>query len=77
MYWVATEDVVTCEVTDFEEVDAAGVLYLMDGYKVDLCNPEHTRVQDVEDGQRIVYDGVIYMGGFGFNLWVMHKYHEM
>ena len=77
MIWVASEDADTCEVTEFDEVDDLEVIQLMDGYKVDLCHSEQFRVRDVEDGQRVVYDGVIYKGGFGVNLWVARKYREM
>ena len=74
MIWLAVEDAYTNEISDFEEVDEEQVHYLMDGYKVDICSPEQTRVQDTENGQRIVYEGVIYKGGFGYNLWVTRKF---
>ena len=76
-FWIAVEDSSTCEVDEFGEVEEKDVFYLMEGYKVDLCHPEHARVRDTEDGNRVVYDGVIYKGGFGYNLWVTHKYIEM
>ena len=50
------------------------VLHLMDGYMVDKHNATSIRVHDTEDGRHVVYDGVIYKGGFGYNLWVAHKY---
>ena len=53
------------------------MLCLMGGYRVDKRNPTRGRVQDVEDGHNIVYEGVIYKGGFGYNLWVARKYREM
>ena len=77
MIWVAIEDVDTHEVSEFDKVSEEQVYYLMDGYRVDKHNPTRARVQDVEDGQHIVYDGVIYRGGFGYNLWVARKYREM
>lgn len=77
MKWIATEDVETCEVTEFEAAEETEVLWLMDGYKVDTSNPEGFCLHDTEDGQHIVYDGVIYKGGFGYNLWVANKYLEM
>ena len=77
MYWVAVEDVDTYEVTDFEATSDKEVRFLMDGYNVDLCNPERFRVRDTEDGERIVYDGVIYRGGFGYNVWIARKYREV
>lgn len=77
MKWVATEDVGTCEVTEFEPADEMDVLWLMDGYKVDTSNPKQICVRDVEDGHHVVYDGVIYRGGFGVNLWVTRKYREL
>ena len=75
--WIALEDADTCEVTEFEEVTEEQVHYLMDGYRVDRHNPTRVRVQDTEDGRHIVYDGVIYRGGFGYNPWVVHKYLEL
>ena len=77
MSWVAIEDAYTHEVTEFERVSEEVVLYLMDGYRVDEHNPTRVRVQDVEDGQHIVYDGVIYKGGSRYNLLVARKYREM
>ena len=76
-FWIAVEEASTCEVDDFGEVEEKDVLYLMDGYKVDLCHPEHVRVRDTEDGNRVVYDGMVYRGGFGYSLWVTRKYLEM
>ena len=77
MVWVAIEDADTHEVTDFEEATEEQVLYLMDGYRVGKHDATKARVQDTEDGHNIVYDGVIYRGGFGYNLWVARKYREM
>ena len=77
MVWVAIEDVDTHEVTDFEEATEEQVLYLMDGYRVDKHDATRVRVQDVEDGHNIVYEGVTYRGGFGYNLLVACKYLEM
>ena len=76
MVWVAIEDADTHEVTEFEEATEEQVLYLMDGYRVDTSNPTRYRLHDVEDGAHIVYEGVIYKGGFGFDLWVASKYVE-
>ena len=77
MVWVAIEDADTHEVSEFERATEKQVLYLMDGYRVDTSNPTRYRMQDVEGGRRIIYDGVIYKGGFGYNLWVASKYLEM
>ena len=77
MIWVAIEDVDTHEVSDFEEATEEQVHYLVDGYRVDKHDATGVRVQDVEDGRHIVYDGVIYRGGFGYNLWVARKYREL
>ena len=77
MIWVSIEDVGTHEVTEFEEVSEEQVLPLMDGYKVDTSNPTRFRAQDVEHGQIVVYEGVTYMGRFGYNLWVASKYVEV
>ena len=49
----------------------------MEGYREDKRNPTRVRVQDVEDGCNIVYEGVTYRGGFGYNLWVARKFREM
>ena len=77
MVWVAIEDVDTHEVTEFEGATEEQVLHLMDGYRVDKHNPTRVHVQDVEDGRNIVYEGVVYRGGFGYNLWVACKYLEL
>ena len=74
MIWVAIEDAATHEVSEFEEVSEKTVHYLMDGYRVDKHDAMRVRVQDVEDGRSIVFIGVIYRGGFGYNLWVACKY---
>ena len=77
MIWLAIEDTDTHVVTEFERVSEEEVLYLMRGYRVDKRNPTRAHVQDVEDGHNVIYDGVIYRGGYGYNLWVMRKYIEM
>ena len=77
MIWVAIEDADTHEVSEFEKVTEEQVLYLMDGYRVDKHDATRVRVQDTEDGRNIVYVGVTYRGGFGYNLWVARKYREM
>ena len=77
MIRVAVEDATTHEISEFERVTEEQVLYLMDGYRVDKHNPTRFRVQDTEDGHNIVYDGVTYRGGFGYNLWVASKYREL
>lgn len=77
MVWVAIEDADTHEVSEFEQATEEQALRLMDGYRVDTSNPTRYRLQDVEDGHHIVYEGVIYKGGFGFDLWVARKYREM
>lgn len=77
MIWVAIEDADTHEVTEFEEATEEKVLRLMDGYRVDKHNPTRVRVQDTEGGHNIVYEGVVYKGGFGYNLWVARKYREL
>ena len=35
------------------------------------------RMQDTENGKNIVYEGVTYKGGFGYNLWVARKFLEL
>ena len=77
MIWVAIEDADTREVTEFEKVTENKVLYLMDGYRVDKHDVTRFRLQDVENGHNVVYEGVTYKGGFGYNLWVASKYLEL
>ena len=76
MFWVAIEDVDTHEVTEFEEATEERVHYLMDGYRVDKHDATRVWLQDVEGGHHIIYDGVTYKGGFGYNLLVASKYVE-
>lgn len=77
MIWVAIEDAGTYEISDFEQETEKQVLYLMDGYRVDKHDAKTFRLHDVENGKRIVYEGVTYKGGFGYNLWVASKYVEV
>lgn len=77
MVWVAIEDADTYEVTEFERVTEKQVHYLMGRYRVDKHDATRVRLQDTEDGANIIYDGVIYRGGFGCNLWVARKYREI
>ena len=77
MIWVAIEDADTHEVTEFERATEKQVLYLMDGYRVAKHDSAKFRLQDEEDGRHIVYEGVTYKGGFGYNLWVASKYVEV
>ena len=77
MIWVAIEDTDTYEVSEFEKVTEKQVLYLMDGYRVDKHDVTRFRLQDEEDGRHIVYEGVTYKGGFGYNLWVARKFLEL
>ena len=77
MIWVAIEDADTHDVSEFEQVTEEKVLYLMDGYRVDKHDVTRFRLQDEEEGRHIVYEGVTYKGGFGYNLWVASKYVEV
>ena len=77
MIWVAVEDADTYEVSEFEKVTEKKVLYLMDGYRVDTNDPTKFRMQDTENGKNIVYEGVTYKGGFGYNLLVARKFIEL
>ena len=77
MLWVAIEDADTHEVTEFEQVTEEQALYLMDGYRVSKHDATRFHLQDEEDGRHIVYEGVTYKGGFGYNLWVASKYVEV
>ena len=77
MIWVAIEDADTHEVTEFERATEKQVLGLMDGYRVDKHDVTKFRLQDTEEGRHIIYEGVTYKGGFGYNLWVASKYVEV
>ena len=77
MIWVAIEDTDTREVSDFEKVTEKKLLYLMHGYRVDKHEDAGFRMRDTENGKNIVYEGVTYKGGFGYNLWVARKYLEL
>ncbi len=77
MVWVAIEDAYTYEVSEFGQATEEQVLYLMDGYRVNKHDATRFRLQDEEDGRHIVYEGVTYKGGFGYNLWVASKYMEL
>ena len=76
-FWVSIEDASTCEVSEFEKATEKDVLYLLDGYKVNLSNPTKFRVKEKENGRHVVYEGVTYKGGFGYNLWVARKFLEL
>lgn len=77
MVWVAIEDADTYEVSEFEETTEEQALCLMDDYRVNKHDAVKFCVRDVEDGRNVVYEGVTYKGGFGFDLWVASKYVEM
>ena len=77
MIWIAIEDADTYEVSEFEKATEKQVLGLMDGYRVDKHDATRFRLQDVEDGANIVYEGVTYKGGFGYNLWIARKFIEV
>ena len=77
MLWVAVEDTDTYEVSEFEKAAENQVLCLLIGYKVNMSNPTKFRVQDTENGRHIIYKGVTYKGGFGYNLWVARKFLEL
>ena len=76
-FWVSIEDTSTCEVSEFEKATEKEVLYLMDGYRVNMSNPTKFRVTEMENGRHVVYKGVTYRGGFGYNLWVARKFLEL
>lgn len=77
MLWVAIEDADTHEVSEFEQATEKQVLGLMDGYRVNKHDVTRFRLQDVEDDANIIYEGVTYKGGFGYNLWVARKFLEL
>ena len=77
MLWVAVEDTATCEVSEFERATEDEVDYLMNGYRVNKHDVTRFRLQDTEGGRHVVYKGIAYKGGFGYNLWIAHKYVEV
>lgn len=77
MVWLAIEDADTNEVTEFERATEKQVLGLMDGYRVTKHDTTKFRLRDVEGDANIIYEGVTYKGGYGYNLWVAHKYLEV
>ena len=77
MLWVAIEDADTHEVSEFKPATEKQVLYLMDGYRVDKHDATRFRLQDEEGDRHVVYEGVTYKGGFGYNLWVARKFLEL
>ena len=77
MIWVAIEDTDTYNVSEFEKVTEKKLIYIMYGYKVNMNDSTKFRMQDTENGKNIVYEGVTYKGGFGYNLWVARKFLEL
>ena len=77
MIWIAIEDADTHEVSEFGKATEKQVLCLMNGYKVNKHDATRFRLQDEESGRHIVYEGVTYKGGFGYNLWIASKYVEV
>lgn len=77
MVWVCIEDADTHDVSDFAKTDDGYVLYLMDEYRVDKHNTDSFVLHDMEDGRHIVYKGLIYKGGFGYNLWIADKFVKL
>ena len=77
MLWVAIEDSETHEVSEFEKVTEKKIIYLMNGYMVDKENPIDFSVRSAENEKRVIYEGGVYKGGFGYNLWVASKYVEV
>ena len=76
MYWVAIENVGTCEFPKFEKATEKEVLYLLDEYSIDKNNPTNFSMQGTENGKRVIYEGDAYKGEFGYNLLVARKYIE-
>ena len=77
MFWIAIEDTDTHEVSEFENVTEKQVLYILEGYRVDKNNPTNFSMQDTENGKRVIYEGGVYKGEFGYNLWVARKFLEL
>lgn len=77
MLWVAIEDADTWEISEFQRVSEGQLLDLMDGYRVDKHNATKFHMGEWEGDTHIVYEGVTYKGGFGYNLWVASKYAEV
>ena len=77
MIWVAVEDTDTYEISEFEKVTEKQALYILDGYRVDKNNPTKFQMQDRENGKRVIYEGDVYNGGFGYNILVARKFIEV
>lgn len=77
MMWVAIEDSDTYELSEFEPTTVQKALYLLKGYRVDKHAATKFRMHDVENGHSVVYEGVTYKGGFGYNILVAKKYAEL
>lgn len=71
MVWVAIEAADTYEISDFKKVSEEQVPYLMAEYRVDKHDAVRFHLQDEECD--VVYEGIVYKGGFGYNLWVASK----
>ena len=74
MLWVAIEDADTHETSEFVQATEEQVLDLMDVHKADMHNATRFSLQDVDGGRHIVYCGVTYKGGFGYNILAAKKY---
>ena len=77
MFWIAIEDTDTHEVSEFEKVTEKKLIYILDGYRVDKNNPTDFSTKDTENGKRVIYEGGVYKGEFGYNIWVARKYREV
>ena len=77
MFWIAIEDTDTHEASSFEKVTEKKLLYILDGYRVDKHDSTRFRLQDEEEGRHVIYKGIKYKGGFGYNIWVARKYREV
>lgn len=77
MIWVAIEDAGTHERSEFVQATEEQVLDLMDVHKADMNNATRFCLQDVEGDRHIVYYGVTYKGGVGYNILAAKKYLEL
>ena len=79
MFWIAIEDTDTYEVTEFEPATEKKLLYILDGYRVDKNNPTSFSMHDTEKEteKRVIYEGDVYKGEFGYNILVARKFREV
>lgn len=77
MIWVAIEDAGTHEQSEFVQATEEQVLNLMDVHKADTRDAVRFCLHDVEGDSHVVYMGITYKGGLGYNILAARKYLEL